>query len=396
MLCVRNGDLDGLLDLFDRGLASPRDRNVLGTTLFNVSPIEKISRVGVQVDQIKLACYYSHTHIVKHFINMNLDITNLTAMDISAAPDIFGVPLAMPINIIRQLASRGCFHFLANAAEDFEFYNETLPWDMNLLWSARCLALASNWQELFDLCLRTYFPFWNDLPPILKQTMVMHGIGFGGWAADGLRRLICPDGPIRPIDTKAWNDGDGSILHMVFSSYLVQSFRAEAGDFKTLLEEAIQATDDVHHASESENTWTDVRDYCTALQEGLLMLLNCGLDEGLTEERNACRGLERLTRALQSLMSVLASCDYDLLEFGRQEAVTWVGQCNADSIIGDALYLGFRYNEVCEVKAVHYGAEPRDWYFEVDCHHEEYAGAFWNLIENPHLFMVPGAWVDEE
>ncbi|KAG6365528.1 hypothetical protein INS49_007139 [Diaporthe citri] len=93
---------------------------------------------------------------------------------------------------------------------------------------------------------------------------------------------------------------------------------------------------------------------------------------------------------------------------GNSVSLPWSGPSKLGAIIfkksgsdatgeaSDALYLGFGYNEVCEVKAVHYGAEPRDWYFEVDCHYEEYAAAFWDLIDNPHLFEIPGAWVDEE
>lgn len=342
-----------------------------------------------------MACKGSHTQIVNHLINMNLDITNTTAMSTTTVVSI--LEGKMPIDIIRQLSSRGSFHSLADALEDVGPYNE-MTWEFNQIESAWCLALASRWQEFFDLYLRTYFPLWNDLPPRLKQDTVVFGIGYGMWTVDGLRRVICPDGPIRPIDTKTWNDGNGSLLHVVLSYYLMQFSKAEAGDSKTLelLEEAIQATDDVHHASEPSDFFTDIREKCSALQEGLMMSLHYSFELAPIRERYAHTMLEILTRALQSLMSVLASCGYDLLKFGRQEAVTWSGQCNADSIIGDALYLGFRYHEVHEVRAVHYGAEPRDWYFEVDCHYEDYAGVFWNLIENPHLFMVPGAWVDEE
>lgn len=352
--------------------------------------------MGVQANQIKMACICSYPHIVNHFINMNLGMTNMTAMDIDTVLLTFRG--TMPIDTIRRLSSHGCFEILANSAEDFELHKGVSHWEEDFVASSFCLSLASQRQELLEFCLRTYFPSLQDLPPSQKRLTLIFGSYEASWTADGLRHIISPDGPIRPIDTKAWNDDGVSILHVVFSSYLMQFSKAEAGNFKTLLEEAIQATDDVHHASESNFYFNGIAENCSALQQGLLTSLhtNFGWTATRTEERTARAVVEGLTTALQSLISVLASCGYDLLEFGRQEAVTWFGQCNAGSNVGGALYLGFRYDEVRQVRVVHYGAEPRDWYFEVDCLHEEYAGAFWNLVENPHLFMVPGAWVDEE
>lgn len=336
---------------------------------------------------------YSHTHIVKYFINMDLDITNMTAMNMETVCRICQGTL--PIGIIRKLSSRGSFHVLTSAAENFQFHNGVLNYGLDFMLGTWCLAFISR-QEFFDLCLRTYFPFWNGIPPRYKQEiLIIATVGSIGWPASGVRRLICPDGPIRPIDTKAWNDRDGSILHVVFSYYLMEFSKAKARTFKGLLEEVIQATDDMYYATRAGFLFPSEA-YCSALQTGLKMSLVHRFALRELRGRDTVSTLERLTRALQSLMSVLASCDYDLLEFGRQEAMTWFNRCNADSIIGDELYLGFRYDEVCQVRAVHYGAEPRDWYFEVDFHYEDYAGVFWNRIENPHLFEMPGAWVDEE
>ncbi|KAL2284391.1 hypothetical protein FJTKL_09086 [Diaporthe vaccinii] len=140
MICVRKGDLDGLIDLFDRGLASPQDCNDHGDTIFNG------------------ACVRSHTHIVNYFIDMNLDIMSTTAMGIATVFDVFEG--TMPINVIRKLSSRGFFNSLANATEDFELYNETVEWNGSHIFSACCLVWASRRQELFELCLRAYFPIW--------------------------------------------------------------------------------------------------------------------------------------------------------------------------------------------------------------------------------------------
>lgn len=307
----------------------------------------------------------------------------------------------LPISIIRQLSSRGSFPSLDNAAEDFEFNGEFRWWESrseNERTSVFCLSIASRREELFELYMRTYFPFLGALPTSWKQYILPLIIHYRHLTPDDFRRIICLDGPIQPVDTKTWNDDGASLLNPIFLFYLEHVLKANAEEFRPLVEEAIQATDDIHRAFHSTLRLSSSKPPCSAFQYAVMMLLgfNFGWPRFLFQ-RSTVRGrLEEMMVALQSLVSVIAGCGYDLLEFGRQEAATWVGQCSAHRIAGDALCLGIRYDEVCEVRAVHYGAEPRDWYFELDYHYEEYAGAFWNLIENPHLFLVPGAWIDEE
>lgn len=303
----------------------------------------------------------------------------------------------LPITIIRQLSSRGSFPSLDNAAEDVEL-NSGFRWRGRELIIAFGLSIATRREELFELYMRTYLPFLDDLSPSWKHYILTITIDHGRLTADGFRRIICLDGPIRPVDTKTWNDDGVSLLHLIFVLYLQHGLNADAEEFKPLLEEVIEATNDMHRKFHSTplSRLISFQEAYSALQ-GAVMPLHCfGLHWlRFRFQKKTVRGrLEEMTEALQSLVSVIARCGYDLLEFGRQEAATWVGQCSADSIAGNALYVGLRYDEVFEVRAVHYGAEPRDWYFVLDHHYEEYAGAFWNVIENPHLFMVPGAWVD--
>lgn len=294
---------------------------------------------------------------------------------------------ALPMDIIRQLSSRGSFETLADAAEGFGQLNGTMtPRRLGeaQIFSTFCLFWASQRQELFEHCLRTYFPFWYDLPPKRRQGILMLDLLMANWTAIGLRQIIRPNGPIQPADTKAWSDDGVSILHVVFVFYLLHYCEADAGDCDTLLEEAIQATDDVHRTfAREEFHHFGLTESFSVLQAAIMTLLKIrSYGTGMLLEKRVARGkLEKMTEALQSLMSVVASCGYDLLEFGRREASTWVDKHNADGIVGDALYLGVPYHGL-HVSVVHYGAEPRDWYFEADCHHEEYAGAFWNLIEN--------------
>lgn len=110
------------------------------------------------------------------------------------------------------------------------------------------------------------------------------------------------------------------------------------------------------------------------------------------------RLLKRTLVKLQKMMSVIASCGYDLLEFGRREAKTWVVRFfpGRNPNLGDTLHVGSGspHDGYPYIKAVHYGSDPKDWYFEMDFFYEDYAGDFWRLLENPHLYMIPGAWID--
>jgi hypothetical protein len=226
-----------------------------------------------------------------------------------------------------------------------------------------------------------------------------NGVPFGACSVDALRFVICPDGHVQPVDVQAWIDDGASILHNVFYFYLNSPSDIGNQDWERLLEEAIEATGDVHHIMDfPEIRFNGTPSRGSALESALVATLQDILyhHPGMFGQRATRRALKRTMGKLQALMSVLAGCGYNLAEFGRQEAVVWVSAPLNSKAVGDVLYLGIGdwYDGLPLVKAVHYGAEPRDWYFEMDLHYEDYAGDFWHLLENPHLFMVPGAWVD--
>lgn len=398
--CAIKGDLDGLIDLFNRGLASPTDYDVSGYTIFRVCPIFSITpilKMGMAIDQIKLACLFSHTHIVKHFINMSVVRSDITAMNIFMTMAI--VEGRIPLDILQPLLSDGSFlEPLFDAAQDLE----VLPEPTGLLhgFSVLCLsAVVAREQDLLDLYLQTCFPFWHNLCPRRKMEILSFDFSLGNWPADVIRRLICPNSPIRPIDAQVWIDDSASLLYVVLSSYLRPPVKAGDGKWDTLLREAIKATDDMHCMLESPNNSFGIRGTRSVFESALVFLLKPILSQRRHnwDKKTRRRGLKELTTNLQSLMSVLASCGHDLLEFGRREAVVWA-EGDTTRIVGDVLDFGIcdSHRWCRDVRGVHYGAEPRDWYFEMGCPYEKYFGAFWNMVENPYLFMVPGAWVYEE
>lgn len=323
---------------------------------------------------------------------MNLDIAYITSTQPRTVLDIFE---ELPVDMILSLVGRGCLEPIILTVEDFD--NRRINLSMNHHWvGMRALTLVALTQEVFEVLLRTCFPFWRDYPPRRKHWWILNRLSSFKMTADSLRRLVIfPYGPVRPIDAQVWMDDGASLLSLVFSYYLRFSSNPDTGDWDTLLEEAIKASDDIHHILDSPFIYYRFRHSFSAFKSALVWSLFDFRDwkEDKTTTRHELR---ELTVNLQHMMSILANCGHDLLEFGRQEAATWARKRKSDKIVGDTLYIGIKYDWVRYIRTIHYGAEPRDWYFELDYHYEDCAGAFWNLIENPHLYMLPGAWIDEE
>lgn len=363
-------------------------------------------------DTFKAACSRWHIPIVKYFISMNLDKLCLTAGHGELAVCAI-LASGLPRDILSQLGSQGLFDDLANAAEDLEFLSEPVIDNIVNLSSILALTWTMDRPGDFEFALRTCFPFWHSLPPRQKQQISMplplkltseHCLPF--WTASAFR-LMFSNGPIRKIDVQAWIDGDASLLHQVFFCYLNSSSRGLNPCWKLLLEEVIKATDDVHFRLELPYARVDVYagtfstvyiGACSALEWAVVAVLSGLLSPGpsMVDAMAPTRWLlKNWTAKLQAIMSVLARYGYDLLEFGRQEAAIWVSEDNTGRVVGHSLCLGIggQQHGIPYVRAVHYGSEPKDWYFELDFYYEDYAGDFWNLLENPHLLM-PGAWIE--
>ncbi|KAK2003163.1 hypothetical protein LX36DRAFT_666713 [Colletotrichum falcatum] len=90
----------------------------------------------------------------------------------------------------------------------------------------------------------------------------------------------------------------------------------------------------------------------------------------------------------------------DLAEYGRQELEIYLAH---GSLQGRRWFYGpMRWLQTPDpaipgwkLVGFAYGPEPRDWKFTWDLDAWEYAGDFWELVENPPLH-IPGGWVDDD
>ncbi|KAK1984466.1 hypothetical protein LZ30DRAFT_586093 [Colletotrichum cereale] len=83
----------------------------------------------------------------------------------------------------------------------------------------------------------------------------------------------------------------------------------------------------------------------------------------------------------------------DLVEYGRQELEIYL----THGSLQGRRWFGNNHHATpgWKLASFTYGPEPRDWKFTWDLDAWEYAGDFWEQVENPPL-NIPGAWVDDE
>lgn len=353
------------------------------------------------VDQIKVACDNSQIHIVQCLIEMNLDRMrdDVTAF---ASRDMVSIA-RLPMGVMQSLASRGFFDLFSNAAQDFNVFTVRLSINKDNFHSVFFLSLLAFRQEVFEFYLRTCFPFWHTLKPRRKQDILELLSPYSDWTAHAVRLLVCHHGPVQAIDTRTWVDDGASLLHLVLPLYFNSCYRDTTKDWHALLQEIIAATDDLHHILKDSPPIHGIRGARSALKSSLVLTLNniLGYGHSLRDQKFIRHILKQLKANLQSLMSIVASCGHDLLEFGRREAAIWVGQSDTCRIAKEALILypsdTFRIiHSRWYLWVIHYGPEPLDWYFEWECPKEDYAGEFWALVERPPPTPMPGAWVDED
>lgn len=270
-------------------------------------------------DLIKEACAYAQTRVVTHFINMNTDMAQMISKNIFATTYI--CRSRMPIDTIRQLASQGFLDFAVNGAEEL-LADPMMLW-MNQIVSMDCLAIATQMPQVFEFYLRTCFPFWHDTPPRWKHRILEMTFGLSSpFTADAFRQLICPGGQIRPIDVQEWIEDGCSLLRLVIFVYLKFCSDSDAGDCDTLLKETLTATDDLHYMVDPPYPSFDRFDSLSAFESATCRLLYETFHFRILSpySLNPRRWLKRLRVNLQSLMSIIASCGHDILDFGRKEA----------------------------------------------------------------------------
>ncbi|KAF4813452.1 hypothetical protein CGCSCA5_v008440 [Colletotrichum siamense] len=108
--------------------------------------------------------------------------------------------------------------------------------------------------------------------------------------------------------------------------------------------------------------------------------------------------LQGVSRAMRFWLEDVQSAGVDLMEYGRHELATYLdSSCPLRHRRGSRLMPGFFMHDFHNMKlaSFEYGPHPEDWYLVWDTDAYEFAGEFWDLIENPPL-RIPGGWLDDD
>ncbi|KAL3292678.1 Ankyrin repeat-containing domain protein [Colletotrichum asianum] len=105
--------------------------------------------------------------------------------------------------------------------------------------------------------------------------------------------------------------------------------------------------------------------------------------------------MQGMSRAMQFWLEDVQSAGIDLEEYGKRELAIYLkSSCTLRHRRGFGMAGPTSTLHNMRLVSFEYGPRPEDWYLVWDPDAYEFAGEFWNLIENPPL-RIPGGWVDD-
>lgn len=99
---------------------------------------------------------------------------------------------------------------------------------------------------------------------------------------------------------------------------------------------------------------------------------------------------------VRAFLNVLSRSGIDLQEYGRDEVAAFQSQRRVFVNGGRTHFIDNLYSPDVAIPclvSISYGPTPEDWTFLWDDLVEEFAGEFWQMIEDGY-YKIPGAWVD--
>ncbi|KAK7459752.1 hypothetical protein Landi51_00001 [Colletotrichum acutatum] len=101
-----------------------------------------------------------------------------------------------------------------------------------------------------------------------------------------------------------------------------------------------------------------------------------------------------LVATLSEWVTILSSSDVELLDYGREERHMYEQGLTAVSQRWAPWNYESRGTTRFSLLGITYGSSPSHWRLWWTYEYEDYAGEFWNMIQD-EASKVPGAWVDD-
>ncbi|KAJ6789150.1 hypothetical protein PWT90_11073 [Aphanocladium album] len=381
---IKLGDVEGILELFDKRLASPFDINEQGDSLLNIA--------------MRLA----QAEVMSTLIQMGLDFG--TCFDPKSASLVFASLSARVRGDKWVFAQRA--HELAISKNAYDEYTDEWLLPAHSFWKGEAApaqditpGLARAFLESSPDALKLFLPHLRPghylLPAIDRLHLVMRFPTNAGC----LRYLLWEDGKVKKEDIQALEDIEFPLLKFIAAEYGDgKHSRKVASDVQTwrqLARDIIEVTPFLHSRigeKAIQNTTAAWFIYPGTPLNAVIrsndscLCLDCGYEMTLSRWRRETE------RALKRWLEDLQKSGVDLDEYGKEEdrifmETDWIRSlryCFTNGVYNDG---------GCRLASFTYGSEPGDWKFEWELERDELTGEFWEMIENPTLNMV-GAWVD--
>lgn len=231
----------------------------------------------------------------------------------------------------------------------------------------------------------TVFGLPSVTPAVLHQIIRDTGV----ITADDIKQ--CHRAKLSLLHYVAWRCG----FHLEYPS-LLQS-EESASWYELLLEVLNAAPEDLgsrHYATQHPT--------CVAEQYDHPMTPLFAFLVGICDTSQATKLRSQFRMMLAVWLRILKDAGINLMSYGRREAALFAKSPEVKGIRWKAMYEDT--SEECvrvapysspgpKIRSIRYGPEVSDWSLEWDLDAEEFAGEFWELVENPPL-RIPGAWVD--
>lgn len=301
--------------------------------------------------------------------------------------------------ILQPLLIRGFFTSL-NTGEGYPFVAHWQIW-MGLSLSSSCMevfesilcALSHSIGETYDK-LGCLLWFLYSAPSRYV------------WSAQALRGLIWPDTDkvedrmiiFRvPFDPSRGDKGtERSLLSLIANIYGYTVTECDQGGsgWRTWVRDVVTLSNDLHlHDHLMPMRYSNFHTYGFARRSPLLWMLDGAAARWMTKWWVLRRWMQEIDNVLRTWVGDLQDCGVDIKAYGKQEAKLLLSNpvLLNERWLGDGYYSG----KGPKLQTISYGSSPEDWSLVWDFDAEEYAGEFWDLVENA-LPKIPGAWVDDD
>ncbi|OIW29111.1 hypothetical protein CONLIGDRAFT_645249 [Coniochaeta ligniaria NRRL 30616] len=373
---ARNGDINGMLDLFDKRLASPFDRDEYGDTL------------------IDAALEFSRIAAVSKMLDWGLELAHI--FDPMSQSVALGMLLGKRkddgherVEALHQLAlSKDAYGEYADRWSEVPWgRQEQAPMGRSAFWARH--NLSSN-PEAMRLILPHVRPAHYSLPA--KDRLSFFYFAGYGLDADALQFTLRADGKLWSEDVRELDQDGFPLMKLMAWCYTNPPTFAWAAEglekWRKLSRDIIRTTTLLH--CQTEETYFGFDECRLPAGTPLLSVINDQhLHKYFTDTFSKWRRITE--RALVHWIEDLEACGIELVAYGETEKRLLLGRKRMCYRVDNHSCCGRTWT----LENFIYGTKPRDWQFSWDLGVEVLHGEFWDMVENPPLKII-GAWVDDE